>query len=174
MSKGTEKGLDVRPTGGEGANVARLPGWRMWPPVSSAFVWHDWRPFLVVGSRVGGVEEIAGGQGRLGEVAGFLRAPSPQRASAFQHFLHGLQRWVLLLGRGGRPGGGERSHMALVLFLQSFSRLTAKAPRWRSRIKARSAFHGLREKFLQSRKSSSSSEALFRQCGLCGHGPLSP
>ena len=110
----------------------------------------------------------------MGEVVGFLRAPSPQRASAFQHFLHGLQRWVLLLGRGGRPGGGERSHMALVLFLQSFSRLTAKAPRWRSRIKARSAFHRLREKFLQSRKSSSSSEALFCQCGFCGHGPLSP
>ena len=73
-------------------------------PVDSAFVWHDWRPFLVVGSRVGGVEEIAGGQGRLGEVAGFLRAPSPQRAPAFQHFLRGLQRWVLLLERGGRPG----------------------------------------------------------------------
>ena len=104
MSKGTEKGLDVRPTGGEGANVARLPGWRMWPPVSSAFVWHDWRPFLVVGSRVGGVEEIAGGQERLGEVAGILRALSPQRAPAFQHFLRGLQRWVLLLERGGRPG----------------------------------------------------------------------
>ena len=41
---------------------------------------------------------------RLGEVAGFLRAPSPQRAPAFQHFLRGLQRWVLLLERGGRPG----------------------------------------------------------------------
>ena len=73
-------------------------------PVNSAFAWHDWRPFLVVGSRVGGVEEIAGGQGRLGEVAGFLRALSPQRAPAFQHFLRGLQRWVLLLERGGRPG----------------------------------------------------------------------
>ena len=53
---------------------------------------------------MGGVEEIAGGQGRLGEVAGFLRALSPQRAPAFQHFLRGLQRWVLLLERGGRPG----------------------------------------------------------------------
>ena len=31
-------------------------------------------------------------------MAGFLRAPSPQRASAFQHFLHGLQRWVFAFG----------------------------------------------------------------------------
>ena len=62
------------------------------------------RGFRIRLARVGGVEEIAGGQGRLGEVAGFLRAPSPQRAPAFQHFLRGLQRWVLLLERGGRPG----------------------------------------------------------------------
>ena len=61
-------------------------------PVGSAFVWRDWRPFLVVASRV------------FGEVAGFLRAPSPQRAPAFRDFLRGLQRWVLLLERGGRPG----------------------------------------------------------------------
>ena len=64
---------------------------------------------------------------RLGEVAGFLRAPSPQRASAFQHFLHGLQRWVLLLERGGRPRGrravtrGIGSVSALVFQLDSES-----------------------------------------------------
>ena len=76
--------------------------------------------------------------------------------------------------RRSAMGSGERSHMALVLFLRSFSRLTTKAPRTRSRIRARSAFQRLRGKFLQSRTSSSSREALFRQCGLCGHGPLSP
>ena len=34
----------------------------------------------------------------------FSRASSPQRAPEFRDFLRGLQRWVLLLERGGRPG----------------------------------------------------------------------
>ena len=55
----------------------------------------------ITGGRGGG---NCGRPGGLGEVAGFLRALSPQRAPAFQHFLRGLQRWVLLLERGGRPG----------------------------------------------------------------------
>ena len=94
-------------------------------PVNSGFAWHDWRPFLVVGSRVGGVEEIAGGQGRLGEVAGFLRAASPQRAP-LPHSVR-PQRWVLLLERGGRPRGrravtrGIGSVSALVFQLDSES-----------------------------------------------------
>ena len=55
----------------------------------------------ITGGRGGG---NCGRPGGLGEVAGSLRALSPQRAPAFQHFLRGLQRWVLLLERGGRPG----------------------------------------------------------------------
>ena len=148
-------------------------------PVNSAFAWHDWRPFLVVGSRVGGVEEIAGGQGRLGEVAGFLRAASPQRAP----LPHSVRPFPTACAHSGGfcfwreevgQGDGERSHVALVLFLHWFSSLTAKATRTRSRIKARSAFQRLRVKCIPSRKPSSSSEALFRQCGLCGHGPFPP
>ena len=174
MSKGTEKGLDVRPTGGEGANVARLPGWRMWPPVSSAFVWHDWRPFLVVGSRVGGVEEIAGGQGRLGEVAGFLRAPSPQSAPAFPDFFAGCSGGFCLGERGGRPTGrravihGIGSASALVFQVDSESAENA------FENQGAIGFPAAQGEFLQSRKSSSSSKAFFRQCGLCAHDPLPP
>ena len=96
-------------------------------PVDSAFVWHDWRPFLVVGSRVGGVEEIAGGQGRLGEVAGVLRAPSPQSAPAFPDFFAGCSGGFCLGERGGRPSGrravihGIGSASALVFQVDSES-----------------------------------------------------
>ena len=55
--------------------------------------------------------------------------------------------------------GGERSYMALVLLLRSFSRMTAKAPRTRSRIKARSAFQ-------RPRGNSSNRENLHRRARL--------
>ena len=98
-------------------------------PVGSAFVWHDWRPFLVVGSRVGGVGEIAGGQGDWAKSRGFY-APFPH--SVRPHFsisFAGCSGGFCFWREGVGQGSGERSHMASVLFLHSFSKFTANAPR---------------------------------------------
>ena len=73
-------------------------------------------------------------------MAGFLRAPLHSVRPHFGISFAGCSGGFCFWRKEVSKGGGERSHMALVLFLHSFSRLTAKAPRTRSRIKARSAF----------------------------------